>query len=175
MMADKDLEKIKKLSPQERIKRLKEIEKQHAEELENAKKLIKESEKEIKESSEKTFPLPEHHEVDVHNLFTRGRAELEEKVAEEKINKEAEQESARQYVIQEIRYAPREELRENWEDLRTDIYNSIQYEGSPTEQQMNKLENMMYATQSKMRDGSYVRDSKNIHQAAKRLMDRYKG
>ena len=49
MPKDKDNleEELKKLSPQKRIKKLKEIEKKKKEEIEKAKKLIKESQQEI--------------------------------------------------------------------------------------------------------------------------------
>lgn len=45
-----EISKLKKLSPQERIKKLKEIEKDDEKELEELKELIKESEEEIKET-----------------------------------------------------------------------------------------------------------------------------
>ena len=72
-MAEKDdkLKDIEKLSPQERIRRLREIEEKDKEEIEKAQELIKDSEDEIEiEEKLKHVEVPETEEVDVGRLFT---------------------------------------------------------------------------------------------------------
>lgn len=63
-----NLNALKKLSPQERLKRLREIEEQDKKELEEAQKLIKETEKEIK-TPRKEIEAPPVTEVDITRLF----------------------------------------------------------------------------------------------------------
>jgi len=174
-MAEKELDEARKLTPEDRIRRLREIAKRDEEEIKKAENLIKESEAELEEeSTKKKFPIPEHEEVDIGRLF-RKEQELEQKIESEQIKKATEERASRQYQTQELRYAPRQELVTNWEELRSDIYQTLQEGEIPSEQQMSKLDTIMYATQSKIRDGSYVRDAREIHDAAKRLRDRYKG
>lgn len=173
-MADQELDETKKLIPEDRIRKLKEIAKRNEAEIKKAEALIKQSEAEIKEESKKKFPIPEQEEVNIGRLFRR-EIELEQKVEEERVKPKAKEEATRQYEIQELRYAPRQELIHNWESVKSEIYHAIQEGETLSNQQMSKLDTIMYATQSKMRDGSYVRDSREIHEAAKRLRDRYKG
>lgn len=175
-MAEKELDEAKKLTPEDRIRRLREIAKRNEDEIRKAEEMIRQSEGEIKEESRRKFPIPEQEEVHISRLFRReSEKELEHKVAEENIRPEAKEEAKRQYEIQEIRYAPRQDFRQSFEELADDIRNTARYEGSPTDQQMNKLESFMYASQSKITDGSYVRDAREVHEAAKLMRERYKG
>ncbi|MBW2980982.1 hypothetical protein KY360_06205 [Candidatus Woesearchaeota archaeon] len=76
-MAKKDLEDIKKLSPGERIRRLKEIAKENEEEIKKAQELMKESqaEMEAEEKRKKHIPIPQLRSVDVSTLFGKGTQE----------------------------------------------------------------------------------------------------
>ena len=83
MVKKEDIEDIKKLSPEERIKRLKELEKQNQEEIKKAQDMIKESEDEIAiEEKVKQVEIPESGEVDVSRLFKKEE-DLEETVKKE--------------------------------------------------------------------------------------------
>jgi hypothetical protein len=72
-----DIDELKKLSPEERIKRLKEIEKRNQEEIKKAQDLIKKSEAEIEEeeNSKRKIPIPQLKSVDVSSLFGKGTQE----------------------------------------------------------------------------------------------------
>jgi len=74
---DEDIEDVKKLSPEERLKRLKEIEKKEEDELENIRSLIKNSEGEIEVEDEKKrrFPIPQLRSVDTSPLFGKRTEE----------------------------------------------------------------------------------------------------
>ena len=79
-----ELEEIKKLSPEERIKKLKELEEQHKKELEEAKKLIQESVEEIKRDEiAKQIEIPEQEQVNIDELFVPEGEDLEQAVAKE--------------------------------------------------------------------------------------------
>jgi hypothetical protein len=68
-MAD-SLEDLKKLSPRERVARLKQIEKENQEEIEKARKMIGESEREIEiEEEMREIPIPQVKAVDIDSLF----------------------------------------------------------------------------------------------------------
>jgi hypothetical protein len=81
-MVDDD---IAKLSPQERIKKLKELEEKSKKEIEKAQKLIRESEQEIAiEEKVRQVRIPQDQEIDVTKLFRREEPNLEETVEKEK-------------------------------------------------------------------------------------------
>ncbi len=73
---------LKKLSPEERIKKLKEIREKNLKEIEEAEKIIEESIKEIKIKQDiREIPMPSLEEINIQSLFTAGS--LEQKVDEE--------------------------------------------------------------------------------------------
>ena len=82
-MAGKDeLDDLKDLSPEDRIKKLKELEQKNKEEIEKAQALIRESEDEIELTEKlKQVEIPENHGVDVNRLF-RGKEELGDDVSQ---------------------------------------------------------------------------------------------
>lgn len=73
-----DIEEIKKLSPEERIKRLKKLEEEKRKEIEEAQKLLKESavELEREEKIKKEIPIPQVKAVDVGELFTQEEKQI---------------------------------------------------------------------------------------------------
>lgn len=74
----KDLDEIRKLSPEERIKRLRKLEEEKRKELEEAKKLIDESavELEREEKIKKETPVPQMKAVDMGQLFTQEEKQV---------------------------------------------------------------------------------------------------
>ena len=72
-----DLSDIKKLPPEERLKKLKELEESRKKEIEEARKLAAESEHEIAlEEIRRDIPIPQLKAVDVDMLFTQEEKEL---------------------------------------------------------------------------------------------------
>lgn len=72
-----NLDELKNLLPEERLRRLREIEKKDEEELEKAKELIKESEAELEEAIElqRKIPIPQMRAIDVSTLFGKQTQE----------------------------------------------------------------------------------------------------
>ena len=71
------VEDLKKLSPEERIKRLKELEEERKKEIEEAESLIKETVREIEEAKEKRIiPIPEARATDLATLDTAEERQL---------------------------------------------------------------------------------------------------
>jgi hypothetical protein len=65
------IDDLKKLSPKERLSKLKELEKKNKDEIELARKLMSESEREIQiEEEMKEIPIPEIKAVDIDELFS---------------------------------------------------------------------------------------------------------
>ena len=73
-----DIDEIKKFSPEERIKRLKKLEENKRQEIEEAEKLIKESvvELEQEEKIKRKIPVPQMKAVDIGNLFTQEEKQI---------------------------------------------------------------------------------------------------
>lgn len=72
-----DLSDIKKLPPEERLKKLKELEAERKKEIEEARKLAAESEHEIAlEEIKRDIPIPQMTAVDVDTLFTQEEKDI---------------------------------------------------------------------------------------------------
>lgn len=72
-----DLDDIKKLPPEERLKKLKELEQSRKKEIEEARKLAAESEHEIAlEEIKRDIPIPQMTALDVDTLFSQEEKEL---------------------------------------------------------------------------------------------------
>jgi len=73
-----ELNGLKKLSPEERIKRLREIEEKDKKEIEEAQKMLKESENEIENEIriKDQVPIPQIKAVDISQLFTHEEKEM---------------------------------------------------------------------------------------------------
>lgn len=92
-MAKLDKEDLEKLTPAERIKRLKKIEAENKKEIEEAGRLIKKTEAEIeRENITESVKVPETKPVDIGGLFREGEG-LETTVKEEAPATEAKEES----------------------------------------------------------------------------------
>ena len=84
-MVKLDKEELAKLSPTQRIKRLKEIEEDSKKDIAEAEDLIRRSESEIETAeSEKKIAVPESRKVDISDLFGPEPSQLEAKAKEAK-------------------------------------------------------------------------------------------
>ena len=71
------VDELKKLSPEERIKRLKELEEERKKEIEEAEALIKETNRELAEAEEKQkIPIPEARATDLSTLTTSEERQI---------------------------------------------------------------------------------------------------
>lgn len=77
-MADVDIEGLKKLSPEQRLRALKALEEKSRKEIEEARKLMAESEREIEveEEHKRDMPIPQLASVDIDSLFTQEEKEM---------------------------------------------------------------------------------------------------
>ncbi len=90
-MAKLDKKELEKLTPAERIKRLKKIEEENKKEIEEAEKLIKQTQIDIeRESIAESVKIPETKPIDIGSLF-REEPSLETTVKEEAPKEEAEE------------------------------------------------------------------------------------
>ncbi len=82
-MEEFDKSKLSKLSPSERVKKLKQLEEQRKDEVTEIESLIKESMQEIKTDKVATEVAPEPRDVDIGRLFGTEEAQLEKTVRQE--------------------------------------------------------------------------------------------
>lgn len=176
-MAEEDtLKELKKLSPKERLEKIKELQKKDREEIEKAQKLLHETEEEIGRQDElEKIPIPQLKSIDIAALFSPEEKELfkakrfitetkkeeepekirsrEEKTELEKIAAEApilkqEEEAAQAQYLNQLSQKPVEDIYNKVKD----IYNQVKESGEVTPEQMNELNNISYANKRKMED-----------------------
>tara|TARA_Y100000310_G_scaffold259541_1_gene268248 strand:- start:163 stop:699 length:537 start_codon:yes stop_codon:yes gene_type:complete len=167
-MAKDDLKDIENLSPEERIKKLKEIEEKNKKEIEQAHVLIKESEEEIAiEEKLKHVKPPEMEEVNVNKLFNAGE-DLEGTVKAEKIKVSQEELKQQQQYLHEL---PTQQI----EQKATYIQQQVQDTGYMSNEQKQEMSNIYQEIKEReegIKQGSYTSTSHNIeHQltVAKRI------
>jgi hypothetical protein len=195
-----DIDNLKKLSVEERIKKLKEIEKKNKEEIQKAQDLLKKSEEELedKEKEKADIPIPQLKAVDIGGLFSEeekqifktkrfdekkpGKKEaLEETVAveEKKLNPEQINQVQQQYRIQLIK-EPTDEL---YSKMKS-IYQTVQSSGTISADQVNQVNNIEYALDKKKEDidsgeynpSEYVANKLIVtQQIGEELKKKYKG
>lgn len=178
------LNEIKKLSPEERIKKLKGVKEKNKKEINEAEKLIRDSIREINIQEEiKDLPIPQIKAVDIESLFSPEEKEvfaakrykdlrhveeetaeipLEETVEKEKpgITKE-ELEAQKQYQILELRREPTENVVQEIEN----IYRQVRETGGVTGEQMTRAYAADVVAGERQRDierGTYRRISEEI-------------
>jgi len=191
-MTKEDLiEKLRRLSPKERIEKLKEIQEKDKKEIEKAQELITESEDQAAQEEEiKKIPVPQLKSIDIGALFSSEEKELfktkrftsettEEKEEEEKPEKEKgsqleqelanvqtlpeEQERAHMDYVNQLSQKPASELKEKM----ANIYSAVKEKGYMSESQKENLYNVHYATQKKLQDietGHYKEATKQAAQ-----------
>ncbi len=182
-MAEKDIKELRKLSPEERIKKLKELQEKGKKEIAEAQKMISESEEQIaKEQELKDIPIPQLKSVSIDELFTaeekalfKAKRFVEERIpAEEKIEKppeakpleavaeeaprltEAEEQAHIHYQVQAQQEAQRA-AGDLYNEMRN-IYNEVRETGEITPEQLDRVRIIQYADIEKveqMRRGDY--------------------
>jgi len=177
------LKEIKKLSPEERIKRLKKIEEENKKEINEAEKIIKDSIREINVKEEiKGLPIPQIKAVDIESLFSPEEKEvfaakryknirqrhIEEETTEVPLEETVEQERpeiTREELAEHIQYQVlanelRGEPTENVMQRVEGIYNQIKETGEVTRVQINEAyaaESVARQRQEEIGRGTYGR------------------
>lgn len=160
---------LKKLSPQERIKRLKDLEEKSKKEIEKAQRLIKESEQEIAiEQKLKDVEIPQTSEIDVTKLFRKEEETLEQTVEKEKPKVSEEELKQQQQYLREI---PTRRIEERAEYLQRRI-NETGYVNNDQATEMAAMYEEIREREDKIKQGSYRPVSSRVEQeldAAKRI------
>jgi len=151
-MAKLDKEELEKLTPAERIKRLKKVEEENKKEIEEAEKLIKQTQAEIsREKIAESVKVPETKPIDIEGLF-REEPSLETTVREEApAGEEAKEESQLYQLAQayeeakEIAYStePINQEQLEWVDRLGERVEKARYETTSKE-----AANLVVATRS---------------------------
>jgi len=194
-MTDEDtLKELKKLSPKERLEKLKELQKKDREEIEKAQKLLQETEDEIgREKELEKIPIPQLKAVDIGALFSPeekelfkakrfisepGRTEKEDKVKRpeeraelERIAAEApilkqEEEAAQAQYLNQLSQKPVEDIYNKVKN----IYNQVKASGEITPEQMNELNNISYANRRKLEDIEAGKYTEVTQEAAREMV-----
>jgi hypothetical protein len=198
-MAD-EIDDTKKLSVEDRIKKLKEIEKRNKEEIQKAQDLLKQSEFELedKEKEKASTPIPQLKAVDIGELFTEeekqlfktkryeekpraGKEALEDTVAveEKKLTPEQIEQAQHQYRNQ----LSKEPVNQLYSKIKN-IYQNVQASGTMSADQMGQITNIEYALDKKKQDiesGEYNPSEYAAHklvstqQIGEELKRKYKG
>ena len=127
-MVELNKDKLKKLSPKERLKRLKELEEERKMEVNEIEALIKESMQELKTDEIATEITPEARDVDIGRLFETEEAQLEST-----IRKETREESE-----EPLRYLSVKNALEDYEQLQDISYASMM--GTVSEAHMDAID-----------------------------------
>ncbi len=194
-MAEEDtLKELKKLSPKERLEKLKELQKKDKEEIEKAQKLLQETEEEIGRQRElEKIPIPQLTSVDIGALFSPEEKELfkakrfttgtekeekpvetksiEEKTELERIAAEApilkqEEEAAQSQYLDQLSQKPVEDIYNKVKN----IYQEVKSTGEITPDQMNELNNIGYANRRKLEDIEAGKYTEVTQEAAKEMV-----
>ena len=177
------IHEAKKLTPEERIKKLKEIAITRKEELKRMEKMILETESELEgEEKKKSMPVPEQKEVDINKLFSRD-SDLEHQVAKEQPKKIEGEIHAENYKLDFARQLS-ESPAENLYKMTGTIYQGFQASGYVSPDQMNVLAATLAATEVKLNaieSGDYLA-SKDVssklvftQSVIRMLQDKYRG
>lgn len=196
-MAEEDIGELKKLSVEERIRKLKEIEDKKKEEIKKAQDLLKNSEEELEEEGRKKrqIPIPQLKAVDVGSLFSGEEKEIFKTKRFETVKKEEALEDAvaaegekltpkdvreqEQYRIQ-LSMEPTKEL---YSEIKS-LYQGVEQKGYMNEQEKEKIDNIQYAMNKKVEDiesGAYnpsqyvAATLDKTQQLAEKLKSMYKG
>lgn len=177
------IEKLKKLDPEERIEKLKEMRKSELKKLKKTEELLKLSEAELEEleRAKKRMPIPELKEIDISKLFKKEEG-LEAQVVEQRTRLTGEQEAAQiEYqanIAKQLSEAPSENIYKTMES----VYQEFQSTGYVSPEQMQVVQSAMVEAQQRMdsiRSGDYL-DTKKASQLVasmnigKFLKDKYK-
>ena len=186
-----EINDAKKLSPKERIEKLKQIQEKNKEEIEEAQKLLKEAEDEAEIEEElKDIPIPQLKAVDIEGLFSPEERELfkakrfesgkkkvdeESEVEDESLQKKTELENIAETAprldiaeeqrnvnyIQSLSQKPTEHLYSRTKEL----YQDFKSQGYLSATQQEEMNNIQYANHKKLDDieaGKYHEVSKEV-------------
>lgn len=156
-----EIEELKKLSPEERIRKLKEIAEKDKKEIEDAQKLIKQSEAEIEKDMrmKEQIPIPQVKAVDISELFTEEeRAMYWAKKGVGPKRKEEEAEKPLEQAVEEEEVKLTEEMQRK---QQTQYMNII--EGKPMENIYSGVANIMNEAQE---TGYMTNEQRNFVAAA---------
>lgn len=172
-MADVDIEGLKKLSPEQRLKALKALEEKSRKEIDEARKLISESEREIEveEEHKRDMPIPQLTSVDIDSLFTNEEKEIfkakryvsEKKDSGEEAVKEAvKEEQALEEVLQKEKPPEMDNEQAHQYGARLEMIRDRVYElQNMTGDDPNRF--MKYETQYKEELEEMKKEFENIH------------
>jgi hypothetical protein len=193
MAKESGLDVLKRLSPQERIKKLKELQKKDREEIEKAQQLILESEEESeREEQIRKIPIPQIKAVDIDSLFSSEAKELfktkrfvevrekeeekaapvrrkeeralEEVAAEAEILK-AEEEKAHAQYLNQLSQQPADRIYNRMKE----IYSDVKEKGYISPHQMEEVNNIGYANIRKF-DAAKTGEYSPTQEAARRMV-----
>ena len=162
-MTNENLEEIKKLSPEERIERLRSFQEKQKKEAEEATKIIKDSVAQIKqeEKLKEGISVPESKQVDVTGLFKSDEQSLEATLEKEKKElTEDELKEHRQYQFQ-LSQEPAQELYHRVKSM----YEQAKENNLRVFDKMSELDDLSYALDYKQRDmqsGTYKTSGEQI-------------
>jgi len=181
----KEIDDLKKLPPEERIRKLKEISEKGKKEIEEAQKAIKDSEDEAEENAEllRKVPIPQIKAVDIESLFSEEEKDAfstmrfvdRKKTQSQKITQQ-EAKNLEEQVSQEKPKVSEKELKQNQEyihslgtvDLhhkREEIYESRESQGYINNRQQMELYNINKEMDGRRRDaeaGIYKTQSEEV-------------
>jgi len=140
------LNEIKKLSPEERIEKLKKIEEENKKEINEAEKIIKDSIREINVKEKiRDLPIPQIKAVDIESLFSPEEKEVfAVKRYKDLVVRHAEEEKAEIPLEETVK---QEEPRATKEELAAHIKNQVlanELRREPTENVVQELENIYH-------------------------------
>ncbi|MBW2992816.1 hypothetical protein KY345_06390 [Candidatus Woesearchaeota archaeon] len=168
-MAEETVENTKKLTVEERIRKLKEIEEKNKEEIKKAQDLLRESEEELeaKEKEKAEIPIPQLRAVDIGELFSEEEKQMfkakrfekekpkkEEEVLEETVAEEEKKLTPEQIELAQKQYRTqlsKEPAAELYNKIKN-IYQDVQSSGMMTTEQANQINNIEYALDKKQQD-----------------------
>lgn len=160
-----EIDKIKNMTVEERIKKLKELEKKNKDEIKKAQDMLRESEEELeeKEKEKAKIPIPQLKAVDIEGLFSEEekqifkakrfreekkeeKEELEETVSEEEKKLTPEQiEQVQHQYADKLSLQPVNQLYNKINEIRENISST----GYMSEVQQNEINNIEYALDKK--------------------------
>ena len=159
MVEEEKFKELRNLSPEERIKKLKEMEEKDKEEIKKAHELIKESEEEIDiHERTKRMQLPKQEEVEITRLFRPEEESLEETVEREK-PEISEEEIRRQTDY--FRGIPTQKIEQRAEYLQ----NRVQETGYISNEQRREISSMYETIKERekgRKQGTYHSAAQNI-------------
>lgn len=168
-MAKEDMEEIKKLNAEERIRKLKAVQEKNKEEIKKAQELLRESEEELeeKEKEKAEIPIPQLRAVDLGELFSEEERQMfKAKRFEGKKPEEKEEALEETVAVEEKKLTP-EQIKQVQQQYRTqlsqepvqelynkikNIYQNVQQTGAMNPDQANQINNIEYALDKKKED-----------------------